>query len=59
VGERRWKLVAANESTVVAKPFLDPIVMEDLQRNGRFANPSGTYERERFQVFGETDDFFD
>jgi hypothetical protein len=59
VGERRWKLVAANESTVVAKPFLDPIVMEDLQRDRRFANPSSTYERDRFEVFGEIDDCLD
>jgi hypothetical protein len=59
VGEGRWKLIAADESTVLAKPFLDPIVMEDLQRDGRLANPSGTYERDWFEIFGETDDFVD
>ena len=29
---RSWELVAADESTVAAKPILDPIVVEDLER---------------------------
>jgi hypothetical protein len=59
VGKGRWKLIAANEPTVIAKPFLDSIVMEDGQCDRCFANPSGTYESDGLEVLGETDDLLD
>ena len=59
MGERCWELVAANKSAAIAKPLLDVIVMEDGQCDGCFANPSGTYESNRFEVFSETDNLLD
>jgi hypothetical protein len=52
------KLVAANESAVGAKPFLDPIVVEDGESNRRLANPPCTNKSGGFEVFSEFDDFF-
>ena len=37
---RGGELIAADEPTVVSKPFLDAIVVEDSQSDGRFPNPS-------------------
>jgi hypothetical protein len=53
---RSWELVTTNESTVVAKPVLNAIVVEDLERDRRFPNPPCTNESDRFEVFGESDD---
>ena len=55
---RSWELVATDESTVVAEPFLDAIVVEDRKGSGRFANTRCTDESDRFEVFGETDHHF-
>ena len=57
--KRCWKPVAANESSVIAEAFLDAIVMEDGQCDGRLADPSGTYESDRLEVFSKTDDLLD
>ena len=56
MGERRRKPVTADKSAVIPKPFLDAIVMENGQRDGRFSDPSGTYESDWFEVFSKTDD---
>ena len=58
-GARSGELVATDESTVNAKPFLDAIVMEHAQRNRCLADPSGTNESDGSQVFSETDDLVD
>ena len=57
--KRRWKLVTADESTVLIEPFLDAIIMQDSQGDRCLAYPSSTYESDGFEVFGETDDLFD
>ena len=44
---------------MIAKPFLDPIAVKDGQRDGRLANPTGTYEGNGFEVLSETDDLLD
>ena len=49
-------MVATNESSVIPKLPLDPIVMEDGQRDGCLANPSRAYESDGGKVFRETDD---
>ena len=59
MGARRGELVTADESTVIAKPFLDAIVVEDGQRDGCLADPPGTDESDGFQVFGEVNDLLD
>jgi hypothetical protein len=50
------ELVTSDESTVIAKPFLDPIVVEDGQCDGCLSDPSGTDEGNGLEVFSETDD---
>jgi hypothetical protein len=55
---RGWKLVAANESAVVAKPFLDPIVVEDGESNRRLADPPCANKSGGFEVLSESDDPF-
>ena len=57
VGTRSGELVATDESTVISKPRLDAIVMEDGQGDGCLANPSSTYESDRTKVFRKADDF--
>ena len=56
MGTRCGKLVATDESTVVAKPFLDLIVMQGHQGNGRFPNPPWTDEGDRGEILRETND---
>ena len=56
---RGGEFVAADESTVVAKPFLDPIVVEDSQSDGCLANPTGTNESYGCEVYCQFDDLFD
>ena len=51
--------VATDEPTVVAKPFLDAVVVEDSQRNGRLANSAGTDESSRGEGFYETNGLLD
>ena len=59
MGTRCGDLVATDESAVVAKPFLDPIVVEDGQGNGRFPNPPWTNESGWGETFSETNDLLD
>ena len=56
---RRRELVASDEPTVISEPFLDAIVVEDRQSDGRFPNPSCTDESDWGQVVCETDDLPD
>ena len=50
------ELITTNKSTVIAKPVLDPIVVEDSKGNVCFPNASRADESNRFEVFSETDD---
>ena len=50
---RGGELVATDESTVVAKPLLDPVVVENGQGNGCLPDSSGTDESDRNEVLGE------
>jgi len=59
VSEHRWKLVAADEPTVVAEPLLDAIVMENGQSNGRLPDPPCTDESDWSEVLSETNDPLD
>ena len=59
MGARGQKLIATDESTVLAKSFFDPTVVEDGESNRRFPDPTGTNEGDRFEVFGESDDLLD
>ena len=56
---RSRKLIAANESTVLAKSFLDPSVVEDGESNGCFPDPSCTNESDGLEVISEPGDFLD
>ena len=53
------ELVTTDEPTVVAKPFLDAVVVEDSQRDGRLANSPGTDESSWSEGFYETNDLLD
>jgi len=59
VSEHCWKLVATDEPTVIAKPLLDAIVMEDSQSNRRLPDPPCTDESDWGEVFNETNDPLD
>ena len=54
-----WELVASDESTILAEPLLDAIVMKNSQSDRRLADSASTDEGDWSQVFGETDDPFD
>ena len=56
---RRRELDAADEPTVLSKPLLDPIVVEDSQSDGSFADPPWTDESEWSEVLSKTDDPLD
>ena len=47
IGPRGCELVATDEPTVVAKPFIDPAVVEDGEGNRRFPDPAFINARER------------
>ena len=59
VGARSGKLIAADESTVPAKPFLDPIVVKDGECDRRLSNPPCTNESDGFDTFSESNDLLD
>ena len=46
-------MVAADESAVVAKPLLDPVVVENRQGNGRPPDSPVTNESDRNEALGE------
>ena len=53
------ELIAADESTIVAEPLLDAVVVQDGQRDGCLANPAGTNKGDWSQVFCKANDFLD
>ena len=59
MGTRSRKLIAADESTVSAKSFLDPLVVEGSESNRCFPDSPCTDESDGFQVYSETDDLLD
>jgi hypothetical protein len=56
---RSWELVATDESTVIAKPGLDAIVVKDGESDGCFPDPPCANEGDGFEVFGETNELLD
>ena len=59
MSQRGRELVAADEPTIVAKPLLDAVVVENGQGGGCLADSAGTDEGDRDEVFRETDDLLD
>ena len=57
--ERGGELVATDEPTVVAKPFLDAVIVEDGQGDGGLSDPTDTDEGEWGEIFCEADDLID
>jgi len=56
---RGGELVATDKTTVGPKPFLDAIVVEDGEGDGRFPNPSCADESNWSEIFCEADDLID
>jgi hypothetical protein len=56
---RSWELVATDEPTVVAKPLLDSILVEDGQSDGRLPDPPCTDESDGCGVFSEANNLLD
>ena len=56
---RGRELIAANEPAVVAKPLLDPIVVENGQGNGGLADSACTNESNWGEALGEIDHLLD
>ena len=56
---RGGELVAPYESTVVAKPLLDPIVVEDRQGDRGLANSASTDQSDWSQLLGQIDYLLD
>ena len=50
------ELIATNEPAVIAKPVLDPIMVEDSEGNGCLPNPPCADESDGFKVFSESND---
>jgi len=59
MGARGREFVATNESTVVAKPPLDPIIVESDQGDGCLANPASANESDRSKVLNQSNYLFD
>jgi len=56
---RGRELVTPNESTVVTKPLLDPVVLENGQCDRGLANSTSTDESDRSKLLGEIDYLLD
>ena len=56
---RSRELITTDKSPVIAKPALDPIVVEDSEGNGCLPNAPCADESDGFEVFSESDDLFD
>ena len=56
---RSGELIAADESAVIAKSFLDPIIVEDSEGNRRFSDSPCTDQSDGFEVFSQSDDLVD
>jgi hypothetical protein len=50
------KLIAADESAVVAESIFDPIVVEGCESNGRLSDAPCADESDGLEVFSESDD---
>ena len=59
MSDRGWELITSNKPTILVKPLLDAMMMEDSKSDRCFADSSSTDESDRGQVFGETNDPFD
>jgi hypothetical protein len=59
MGTRSWELVTADEPTVIAKPLLYVIVVEDGQGDGGFPDATCTDESGWGEGFCETNDLPD
>ena len=59
MGTRCRELVATDESTVMAKPLLDPIMVENGQGSGGFANSASADESNWSKVLSEIDYLLD
>ena len=56
---RSRELIATNEPAVIAKPALDPIVVEDSEGNGCLPNASCADKSNGLKVFSESDNLLD
>ena len=56
---RGRELVTPNESTVVTKPLLDPVVLENGQCDRGLANSTSTDESDWSKLLGEIDYLLD
>ena len=56
---RGRELIAADESTVVTEPLLNPVVVEDGEGSRCFSDSTCTDEGDWGEVFGQTDDTLD
>ena len=57
MGTGSRKLIATDESTVLAKSFFYPLVVKDSESDRSFPNPPRTNEGDRFKAFSESDNF--
>jgi len=55
----RGELIATNESTIVAEPLLDAVVVQDGQRDGCLSDSAGTNESDWSQIFCQASDLLD
>ena len=56
---RGRELVTANEPPVIPEPLPDSFVVEDVQRDGCFSDPTGADESDWAKVFSEIDCLLD
>ena len=56
---RSRELITTDEPTVIAKPFLDAIVVEDRESDRSFPDTPCTDDSDGFQVYDETNDLLD
>jgi hypothetical protein len=56
---RSWELVATDEPTVIAEPFLYAIVVEDSQGDGSFPDATWADKSDWGEVFSKTNDLLD
>jgi len=56
---RGGELVATDKPTVGSKPFLDAIVVEYGESDGRFPDPPCADESDRSEIFCEPNDLLD
>ena len=56
---RDCESVATDESTVVAEPLFDPIVVKDGQSDRSLSDPARTNEGSGCEVFGQANNLLD